>query len=164
MAPDKASEIIAKVKCSNCSEILQGFLYLCTTGHNICSKCKNKQTQCVQCNGGITNIRNPVLESLIRFFKLPCPYFDGGCEQIFDEDNMAEHKQRCRYRPYKCFFCEGNDVWNGSLNTFEEHLRNSHNKYWLNKRTRRNNQVLLDSYKDIEGYCLIDGNIFYFHQ
>ncbi|KAK9722552.1 Seven in absentia protein family [Popillia japonica] len=77
---------------------------------------------------------------------------------------MPEHKRRCRYRPYKCFFCEGSGVWNGPLNTFEESLRNSHDKYWLNKFTWRNNSVSLDCYKDIEGYCVVSGNIFYFHQ
>lgn len=162
MQNDNNPAIISRVKCSSCSGILDGFIYLCNTGHSVCSTCKNKLVICLQCNDSITNIRNHVLESLIPLFKFPCPYSDDGCCRILDEQNMREHKQRCIYRPYKCFFCEENGGWIGPIAKFKDHLQTSHQKYWLNYSWKSLFQF--DWYKNVEGYCLVGENIFYFHQ
>jgi E3 ubiquitin-protein ligase SIAH1 len=78
-------------------------IQLCTNGHNICSKCRGRESvqHCSTCRAEFSEIRNVALENIARSLKYPCENRKSGCHKFFTIENIAEHHAHCNYGKIK---------------------------------------------------------------
>jgi hypothetical protein len=79
-----------------------------------------------------TEIRNVVLENIVRRQKYPCANMRSGCLDRFSIEHIAEHHAVCVYGKIKCplqflKMCS----WNGLKNDLKEHAKAAHPNNFL---------------------------------
>jgi E3 ubiquitin-protein ligase SIAH1 len=106
---------------------------LCTNGHNICSKCREKVQCCPTCTAEFSNIRNVTLENIARRQRYPCANRQSGCLHLFSIEHIAEHEAFCTYGKIVCPLRKVNVEchWRGFKCDFEEHAKAEHPTYIL---------------------------------
>lgn len=57
-------EVLEELECVVCKDYMKAPIYICTTGHSICSKCKMRVVQCPICKAFFGGARNFALERL----------------------------------------------------------------------------------------------------
>lgn len=139
-------EILENIECPVCFEYLSAPIYLCKTGHSICSRCKSMLKNCPTCTADITSIRNYVLESLVSIIRYPCPFGKNGCKEMQPLEDLKKHIPDCAHRSYGCPFCPAGSTWEGHRNDLKLHLNKTHNTVsYRNK-----------SYKPLDSYFPLD--------
>ncbi|KAF2895791.1 hypothetical protein ILUMI_10393 [Ignelater luminosus] len=111
-APDKAKlikqlstmdkQLLEELECPICKNHMIPPIYICPTGHSLCSDCKEKIKICAFCQSQIMNTRNYTLEKLTTRVHYPCKYVDIGCQEIFTSENIRHHEMSCTYGTNKC--------------------------------------------------------------
>jgi hypothetical protein len=100
---------------------------LCTNGHNICSKCRERVQRCPTCKAEFSEIRCLVLENIARSQKYPCANRRSGCLELFSIEHIAKHHAVCVYGEIKCpFKLNWNCSWNGLKSDLKEHAKAAH--------------------------------------
>jgi len=128
--------LLKDLECPVCMQYMVPPIKLCTNGHNICSKCRERVQRCPTCMGEFLETRNLVLENIARRQKYPCANRQSGCLELFSLEHMAEHQAVCVYGKFKCplhlfRFCS----WNGLKNDLKEHVKAEHPTAFVEKST-----------------------------
>lgn len=103
--------------CTNCRrEISVDMLYVCASGHDICSSCTFKLTRCILCLKKISD--NP---------HLLCTYHNNGCNYKAPLCDVKYHETDCDYKEYACPLkdngCEEEEIAESmSLHLMEHHM------------------------------------------
>jgi len=124
--------LLSDLKCPVCMEYMVPPINLCTNGHNICSKCKEKDKCCPTCRAEFSGTRCVALENIVRRQKYPCANRQNGCLELFSIEHIAEHHAGCVYGKIKCpVHIHEKCSWNGFKNNMKEHVKAEHPKYLL---------------------------------
>jgi E3 ubiquitin-protein ligase SIAH1 len=118
------NDLLKELECPVCMEYMTAPIHMCESGHSICTSCRQKLHNCPTCRKTLTNSRNFALEALTGKEKYPCKYYEFGCEELFSPQQIATHKAKCRYKPFKCPL--KNCSWEGPLATIEYHIKSEH--------------------------------------
>jgi hypothetical protein len=104
-------------------------IMMCEIGHNICSACRPKLSDCPRCKGKITNTKNLSLGVLVTKGYYRCIYRKSGCEEVHPVGTIAEHESKCPLGPIRCPYhtllnedCD----WVGSVKEVESHITSKH--------------------------------------
>ena len=113
-----------------CVEYMVPPIKLCTNGHNICSKCRGSVQCCPTCRTQFSEIRNVVLENIVRKQKFPCANRQSGCIELFSIEHIAKHHAVCVYGKIKCpLLILWKCSWNGLKNSLKEHVEEAHSEF-----------------------------------
>jgi len=96
--------LLSDLECPVCMQYMVPPIKLCTNGHNICSKCRERVQCCPTCRAEFSGIRNVALENIASRLTYPCVNRKNGCLSSFSFQNIAEHQDVCEYRKIKCPF------------------------------------------------------------
>jgi len=119
--------LLKEMECLVCMEYMVPPIKLCTNGHNICSKCRERVTCCPTCRASFTEIRNVALENIVSSQKYPCANRQNGCLDLFSIEHIAEHQAVCVYGKIKCpFVLNMNCTWKGFKSDLKEHAKEAH--------------------------------------
>jgi E3 ubiquitin-protein ligase SIAH1 len=102
---------------------------MCANGHNICHICRKKMNQCPSCRQQFLETRNLALEELASHVKYPCKYQSYGCKEVFANDVIVSHQDRCWYCPQSCPVPGLNTEkcsWTGNYDQIKNHLKEKH--------------------------------------
>lgn len=74
-------------------------IYQCTNGHTVCNNCIPHLRCCPLCRSYLppTRIRNRVIETLLDYMEVACPYKARGCPATLKNINMKEHIFKCNF-------------------------------------------------------------------
>ncbi|XP_030751219.1 putative E3 ubiquitin-protein ligase SINAT1 [Sitophilus oryzae] len=124
--PKTDDNLLRELECPICSEYMLPPIYMCATGHGICSFCRNNITSCPTCRSKITDNRSFILENLISKINFPCRNREAGCKFVGASDNIKAHQKNCSFR-ISCMLCD----WEGALYDFHIHLLTDHQRHIL---------------------------------
>jgi E3 ubiquitin-protein ligase SIAH1 len=120
-------DLLKELECPVCMEYMVPPIKLCTNGHTICSKCKERVQRCPTCRVGFSETRSVALENIVRRQKYPCANRESGCLQLLSIEHIAEHHAVCVYGKIKCpFHFYMTCSWNGLRNDLKEHAKAAH--------------------------------------
>lgn len=119
------------INCPVCTEDFDSTVFQCSNGHALCENCHGQimaqapqRRTCPMCNQKLGNIRNLLVEQMIRQRFLPCKYSCGAAEMQCEA--RKKHEEQCPARPFACPFCDCNtEITPGSALT---HLKEQHGK------------------------------------
>jgi E3 ubiquitin-protein ligase SIAH1 len=121
--------LLGDLECPVCMEYMVPTIKLCTNGHNICSKCRDRIDCCPTCRAEFTENRNVALENIARSQKYPCANRQSGRLDLFSIEHIAEHNAVCVYGKIKCpFQVHGKCSWKGFRSDLKEHAKAAHTK------------------------------------
>jgi len=124
--------LLSDLECPVCMEYMVPPIKLCTNGHNICNKCRDRVQQCPTCRAEFSETRSVVLENIVRRQKYPCTNRQNGCLELFSIEHIAKHHAVCVYGKIKCPLPLLNKCsWNGLKSNLKEHAKAAHSKYFL---------------------------------
>jgi E3 ubiquitin-protein ligase SIAH1 len=124
-----SEDFLKELECPVCMEYMTPPITMCKSGHNICSSCRPKLKSCPTCRQLFLNVRNKALENLSLLAKFPCPYKSYGCQLVFAQEQIIEHKVLCPYRSYSCPFSEAEGImckWSGIREDMKDHIKAEH--------------------------------------
>jgi E3 ubiquitin-protein ligase SIAH1 len=129
-----SEELLHDLECPVCTEYMVPPIKVCTNGHPICSKCRERVQHCPTCRAEHSEIRNVTLEDFIRKVKYPCANRHSGCLQLFSIEHINEHQAVCAYGKIKCPLHLLNECsWKGLKNDLKEHVKAAHPTYIVKK-------------------------------
>ncbi|XP_066250037.1 uncharacterized protein [Euwallacea similis] len=119
--PDE--EMLSELECPVCSEFMVPPIYICPTGHSVCSVCKIKVNICPSCRSIFGNGRNFTLEKLTLKVKYPCRNRDIGCGFVSTSENIKNHEKICDLAENPCILKCG---WKGLTPALHNHFLEKH--------------------------------------
>ena len=128
--------LLSDLECPVCMQYMVPPIKLCTNGHSICSKCRDRVQRCPTCRAKFLEIRNVALENIARTLKYPCANRQSGCRELLSIEHYAKHQDVCVYRKIKCplhlfLTCS----WNGLKNDLKAHAEAAHPFYFFHGST-----------------------------
>lgn len=93
--PSEIPTIASKLECPICFEYLFTPIYLCASGHSLCSKCKLKVKKCALCEAVVGNSRNYTLEQILETLEICCPNVAKGCTNAATVNIIKMHMLSC---------------------------------------------------------------------
>jgi len=121
--PVKKTSFEKFLECPICLDICIPPVFVCTTGHHMCEKCKEVVKECSICTSKFTGGRNFFYEECVENSTFKCKYLSEGCQEILLGKEIKSHLQNCDYRPIDCFRCEGKGI---PYTKFLKHYADSH--------------------------------------
>ena len=124
-------ELLKELECPVCLEYMASPIKMCENGHNICSSCKERLSECPNCRGKFINVRNITLENLGATAIYPCKNREAGCEETFNVDGRNKHLSVCSYQSSKCpvnLILDFDCSWAGTLSDISAHIRDIHRR------------------------------------
>lgn len=120
--------IVSELKCPGCAQALYGPIWLCETGHSICSRCSERISECPLCRKKLTDMRNYTLEAIAGKVQFPCTHAARGCMVRLPLELLWWHKDRCGYKQIECFMGKvwGNCSWHGCERDWISHCVTAH--------------------------------------
>jgi len=120
-------DLLKELECPVCMQYMVPPIKLCTNGHNICSKCRQRVQFCPACRAEFSEIRNVALENIVRSQKYPCANRQNGCLDLFSIEHVAKHHAVCEYRKIKCpIYLLKKCSWNGLKSNLKGHAQAAH--------------------------------------
>ncbi|XP_066157100.1 uncharacterized protein [Euwallacea fornicatus] len=135
-------EMLSELECPICSEFMVPPIYICPTGHSVCSVCKVKVNMCPSCRSPFGNGRNFTLEKLTLKVKYPCRHRDIGCGFVSTSENIKNHEKICDLAENPCILRCG---WKGLTSALYNHFLEHHKTQIL----KHNALFLKDMRQDI---------------
>jgi hypothetical protein len=127
MSRDVDEDLLKDLECPVCMEYMVPPIKICTNGHNICSKCRERVQCCPTCKAEFLETRNVTLENIVRRQKFPCANRQSGCLEMFSVEHIVKHNAVCIYGKIKCpFKLNRNCPWNGFKSGLKEHAKTAH--------------------------------------
>jgi E3 ubiquitin-protein ligase SIAH1 len=124
--------LLKDLECPVCMEYMMPPIKMCTNGHNICSKCRERVQCCPACRAKFSEIRNVALENIARRHKYPCSNWQSGCLDLLPVEHIARHHVACVYGKIKCpFNLVETCPWNGFKNDLKEHAKAAHKNHFF---------------------------------
>jgi E3 ubiquitin-protein ligase SIAH1 len=124
--------LLKELERAVCMEYMVPPIQLCTNGHNICGKCREKVQYCPTCRAKFSEIRNLVLENIARSQKYSCAKRQSGCLNLLSIEHIAEHHGVCVYGKIKCpLHITGKCSWKGFKSDLKEHAKAAHSEYFF---------------------------------
>ncbi|KAK0074468.1 hypothetical protein PV325_008289, partial [Microctonus aethiopoides] len=123
--------------CSACNKRLTGSVYLCGSGHSICSICTAERTICTQCHLPYTKIQNLLAQNLLSQYDNFQVYlkelydFKNKYEQLLNStkvknDEKLSNENNGNNVKYGCWMT--NDCkFSGNISAIVEHFKDQHN-------------------------------------
>jgi hypothetical protein len=111
-------ELLEQLECPVCGEYMSSPIKMCENGHNICSSCKERVSNCPSCRGMFLIARNIALVQLAATAIYPCKNREGGCEETFTLNDRENNNAECLFRSRECLFRKISGVhcaWTGTL-------------------------------------------------
>lgn len=71
-------EVLEELECIVCQDYMEAPIYICATGHSICSKCRKRVAQCPLCEAVFAGARNFALEKLCEKAEVACKIKKGN--------------------------------------------------------------------------------------
>jgi len=96
--------LLSDLECPVCLVYMVPPIKLCTNGHNISSKCRERVQRCPTRRARFSEIRNVALENIARRQKYPCVNRQRGCLEFFSVEHIAKHHAVFEYRKIECPF------------------------------------------------------------
>ena len=119
--------LLRDLECPVCMQYMVPPIQLCMSGHNICSRCRERVQCCPTCRAKFSEIRNVLLENIVRRQKYPCDNREKGCLELLSIEHIAEHQAGCEYGTIKCpFHVNWNCSWKGFKSDLKEHAKTEH--------------------------------------
>ncbi|XP_065077502.1 uncharacterized protein LOC135700790 [Ochlerotatus camptorhynchus] len=120
--------IVSELKCPGCAQALYGPIWLCETGHSICSHCSSRISACPLCRKKLTDMRNYTLEAIAGKVQFPCTHAGRGCTVRLPLELLWWHKDRCGYKKVECFMGKvwENCSWHGCEKDWISHCVTEH--------------------------------------
>lgn len=111
-------------ECPVCLEFFEAPIYVCESGHSICSTCTSQITKCPTCRANITKrLRNYILEKQLSLLHANCRF--EGCGRPLTLATMSAHEKSCTFNPnLKCIL--QNCKWFGHKTALLSHLNSKH--------------------------------------
>jgi hypothetical protein len=132
MSRGLSQAVLKELECPVCMEYMVPPIKLCTIGHNICSKCRERVQYCPMCRAEFSETRNVALENIARIQKYPCANRQSGCLELFSIEHINEHQADCVYGEIKCpFKFNCSCTWNGLKSDLKEHAKVAHKAYFF---------------------------------
>jgi E3 ubiquitin-protein ligase SIAH1 len=130
--------LLKELECPVCMQYMVPPIKLCTNGHNICSKCRERVQHCPTCRARFSEIRCLALENIARRQEYPCANRRSGCLELFSIEHIAEHHTLCVYGKIKCpFHINWNCSWKGFKSDLKEHAKAAHPECYFEETTLR---------------------------
>lgn len=114
--------VLQELECPICKCYLVPPIYICTSGHSFCSKCKDQLSFCPTCRKSMQNGRNFTLENVVSCIKYPCVNREIGCSATCSTDKLNEHELECSFSGHSCFL----QCTSGAIVNMFKHLKESH--------------------------------------
>ena len=131
--PRAVDEVMLKdLECPVCMEYMVPPIKLCTNGHNICNRCRERVQRCPTCRGKFLDIRCLALENIARRQKHACTNRQNGCLELFSIEHIANHRTACVYGKIKCplhLSSLRKCPWTGLKNDLKQHVKEAHPDY-----------------------------------
>jgi len=138
LSRDVDEALLKDLECPVCMGYMVPPIKLCTNGHNICSSCRRIVHFCPTCRAAFSEIRNVVLENIVRRHKCPCINRQSGCLELFSIERIVEHQAVCVYGKIECpFKLNWNCSWNGFKTDLKEHAKAAHPGSFFEESTLR---------------------------
>ncbi|XP_077297416.1 E3 ubiquitin-protein ligase siah-1-like isoform X2 [Arctopsyche grandis] len=140
-------EVMSVLECPVCLEFMQAPIFMCESGHNICSQCRAKLCLpiCPLCKTSVTGQRNFDLEKIASTMVTACTNSSYGCKFAGSPDEAKAHFGNCMHRQMFCPM--GREfhqcTWNGSISDLQIHFAEAHQN---NTRLKPGCQVLFDDF------------------
>lgn len=99
LSNEKQGELRELVQCPGCTYILSPPIHGCWNGHQICSTCRERFSECPdpECSAEfIENLRVHFVEQLVSLLTIPCEY--SGCKTVIPGDHHRQHIENCGFR------------------------------------------------------------------
>lgn len=154
--------LLHDLECPVCTEYMYPPIVLCSNGHNICKRCKDKVDVCPSCRGQLTNIRNVILENIARRQNFPCVNRERGCSAILPMDQILEHQAVCKYGKIKCPLNKIQSEtcpWTGNVDDLMMHFSQNHKYQYVCK-----SSYLSDGVSDYHAIMFAKGEAFIFYK
>lgn len=125
---ESLQNILKELECPVCSDYMLDEIVLCSEGHSICKKCKEKfddsHPDCPMCRKPLTGGRNYTLEKIASVCTYPCRH--EGCLQVFTLKSLKEHEKNCVYNLQQCPLQFIGCTWEGKMEDLKNHIESKH--------------------------------------
>ncbi|KAF5298505.1 hypothetical protein FQR65_LT00047 [Abscondita terminalis] len=121
------SKFLNETKCPICYEYMTPPIFVCPTGHSICSSCKDKGLHCPCCQLKIQNSRNFALEELSKNFNYPTKFKKIGGQFSINPEQTRLHNRHYSYALNPCPWKELNLC--NSKKCFKDLIRHIRDKH-----------------------------------
>ena len=159
LSPALGEVLPSDLACPVCMQYMVPPIELCTKGHNICSKCRQRVQHCPTCRSEFLETRNVALENIARRQKYPCANRQNGCLDLLSVEHIAKHQAVCVYGKIKCpLHSFKRCSWKGLKNDLKEHAKAEH-KCFLEE-TTFNSPLLSDALAVVSHF----GELFTYHK
>ncbi|CAG9831525.1 unnamed protein product [Diabrotica balteata] len=97
--------LLAELVCPVCIEFMVPPIYICESGHSICSQCVELVRICPNCRSSLTKkTRNFTLENVTTRVQYPCKNQEIGCGYLTTSDKIRMHEKNCDLEDSPCVF------------------------------------------------------------
>lgn len=154
-------KLLCDLRCPGCTKPLQPPIYLCFSGHSLCTICRLALKICPICREQVSDIRSKTLERLSGKFQFPCKNLRNGCMVRLPMELMKWHEDKCSFRKTSCFMgkvwhdCD----WIGRESEWMAHCESKHPQKILKNKEKFeliwNYETLKDNCGPIISYYLI---------
>eukprot|EP01083_Nonionella_stella_P070420 188385_1 len=129
------------LECPVCLESFNSKIYQCCEGHVVCEECKIKipsPKKCPSCRKPLGDIRNRVLEDLVKDALLPCRNEPRGCKVVLSLDKRLVHEKDCKFSLYRCPHPDHHDKckWIGDGGSVRKHFEDKHCSVYVFKEVK----------------------------
>ena len=119
--------VAPKLTCIGCNGFYRGLVRYCQNSHGVCSIClpgDKKQCPIEGCDKEAI-VTLDCLSELVKDLRFPvsCKYRRDGCDQMNEEEKIAEHEIICRFRKVLCLNLGCPDLL---AKDFEAHVFTAH--------------------------------------
>lgn len=117
------SQLLKRVECPVCFNVLQSPVKQCNNGHVICKDCQTSVRNCPVCKEQFSLGKTKVFEDLLDILPHKCKHKD--CPNFVE---MGEdHEKWCGFQLTNCRYCD----WKGCTKDIFHHVTNTHDKVHL---------------------------------
>ena len=159
LSPAADEVLLRDLECPVCMEYMVPPIHLCTNGHNICSKCRERVQLCPTCRAEFSQTRNVALENIARRLKYPCANRQSGCLGRFSIEHILLHQAVCVYGKIKCpFHIHWHCPWVGFKSDLKKHVLAAHPQSFFESSKMR--------FLKLEGFVILScyGELFMYKQ